>query len=169
MTLQSIDNKIHTIRNTMVMLDFDLAKLYQVETRALKQSIKRNMDRFPNDFMFHLTKQEWQEVITNCDNLLETAKYSPSRPYAFTEQGVAMLSSILKSKTAILINISIMRTFVLFRRYATQHNDLDQKIRNLEEKFDQKFRDVHDVISYLLKQERLPDNEKNRNVIGYKL
>ena len=92
MTLITIENKIHTIRETMVMLDFDLTTLYQVETRALKQSVKRNIDRFPEDFMFHLSKQEWLELVTNCDKLSDTNKFSPSRPFAFTEQGVAMLS-----------------------------------------------------------------------------
>ena len=82
------------------MLDFDLAELYQVETRTLKQAVKRNLDQFPADFMFQLSKPEWQEVITNCDNLSENAKYLPVTPSAFTEQGVAMLSGVLKSKQA---------------------------------------------------------------------
>ncbi len=89
------------------MLDFDLAKLYQVETRVLKQAVRRNMERFPNDFMFQLNKKEWNELITICDNLPENIKFSPSMPFAFTEQGVAMLSSVLKSKKA--INLSFLR------------------------------------------------------------
>ena len=93
-----ITSKIYFIRNEKVMLDFDLAELYEVETRALKQAVKRNITRFPDDFMFQLTKEEWQEVITNCDNLPSKYKYSPITPNAFTEQGVAMLSSVLNSE-----------------------------------------------------------------------
>ena len=97
MELQVLQEKIVTLRGIKVMLDFDLAQLYEVETRVLKQSIRRNSFRFPIDFMFELTKKEWSEVITNCDNLPENIKYSPKPPFAFTEQGVAMLSSVLKS------------------------------------------------------------------------
>ncbi len=86
------------------MLDFDLAEMYEVETRALKQAVKRNLDRFPGDFMFQLTKTEWLEVITFCDNLSDSIKFSPVTSYAFTEQGVSMLSSVLKSKKALKVN-----------------------------------------------------------------
>ncbi len=102
MEIGLLKQQIFTIRGYPVMFDFHLATLYQVETRVLKQAVKRNIFRFPSDFMFQLTKAEWQEVITNCDNLLpETAKFSPSIPSVFTEQGVAMLTSVLKSKPAV--------------------------------------------------------------------
>lgn len=100
-----IRSKIFEVRKQKVMLDFDLAQMYSVENRALKQAVKRNRDRFPEDFMFELSKMEWQELITNCDKLPDTVKFSPATPYAFTEQGVAMLSSILKSKKAIQLII----------------------------------------------------------------
>jgi hypothetical protein len=116
MDLAVLQTKIHQVRGEKVMLDFDLAKLYDVETRVLKQSVRRNSFRFPEDFLFQLTKKEWLEVITNCDNLPENLKYSPQPPYAFTEQGVAMLSSVLKSEKAVLVNIAIMRTFVEIRK-----------------------------------------------------
>lgn len=90
-----IQEKIYAIRGKNIMFDFDLAKMYQVETRVLKQAVKRNHDRFPSDFMFQLAKPEWTEVITNCDNLPDSIKFSPVIPSAFTEQGVAMLSSVL--------------------------------------------------------------------------
>ena len=109
MELQIIQNKIYEIRGIRVMLDFDLANLYDVETRVLKQAVKRNINRFPEDFMFELTKNEWQEVITICDNLPETIIHSPATAFAFSEQGVAILSSVLRSKKAIEVNISIMR------------------------------------------------------------
>src|SRR6185295_15580131 len=98
MQLQKIQTKIYEIRAQKVMLDFDLAELYEVENRSLKQAVKRNKDRFPDDFMLQLTKEEWQELITNCDKLPESVKFSPATPFAFTEQGIAMLSSVLKSK-----------------------------------------------------------------------
>ena len=107
MQLQTIQSRIYEVRGQKVMLDFDLAELYDVENRALKQAVKRNIDRFPADFMFQLTKPEWQELITNCDKLPEGVKFSPATPFAFTEQGVSMLSSILRSKKAIQVNIAM--------------------------------------------------------------
>ncbi len=101
MQLRLIQNLIYEIREQKVVLDFDLAILYETETRTLKQAVKRNRVRFPKDFMFQLNKKEWQELITICDNLPEGIKYSPALPYAFTEHGVTMLASILKSKKAI--------------------------------------------------------------------
>ena len=106
MNLTVLQSKIHFIRGEKVILDFDLANLYEVETRVLKQSVRRNEYRFPEDFMFKLSNSEWKEVVTNCDNLPESIKYSPQSPFAFSEQGVAMLSSILKSKKAVETNIA---------------------------------------------------------------
>lgn len=91
MELLKIENKIYEVKRQKVMLDFDLAEMYEVENRALKQAVKRNLDHFPSDFMFQLTKPEWYELITICDNLPEGVKFSPATPFAFTEQGVAML------------------------------------------------------------------------------
>ncbi len=122
MELQVIQNKIYELRGLKVMLvpiaiGIDLAELYEVETRALKQAVKRNIERFPEDFMFQLSKAEWKKLITICDNLPEGIKFSPATPFAFTEQGVAMLSGVLKSITAIQVNISIMRAFIVLRQY----------------------------------------------------
>jgi DNA polymerase III delta prime subunit len=162
MELQIIQNKIIEIRGHKVMLDFHLAELYEVETRALKQAVKRNMERFPEDFMFILTKDEWKEVITNCDNLPSTIKFSPAVPFAFTEQGVAMLSSVLKSKKAIAVNISIMRAFALLRQYLSDYKNLKQSIEALEKEMNLKFKDIYEALNFLLspKSERKP--------IGYK-
>lgn len=135
MELQTIQSRIYEIRSQKVMLDFDLAEMYEVETRVLKQAVRRNAYRFPEDFMFELTKKEWQELITICDNLPEGIKFSPASPFAFTEQGVAMLSSVLKSKKAVEVNIAIMRTFVLVRQYALSHKDLTEKLKKLERKY----------------------------------
>jgi len=150
-----------------MLLDFDLAEMYEVETRALKQAVKRNIDRFPEDFMFELTKAEWQELITNCDNLPITIKFSPVTPYAFTEQGVAMLSSILKSKKALQVNIAIMRAFVFMRQYALSHKDLTEKIKELETLYDKQFADVYDAINYLLKKDHQQTEQRKRKRIGF--
>ncbi|MEE1947200.1 ORF6N domain-containing protein [Pedobacter sp. KR3-3] len=169
MELQTIKNKIYEIRNQKVILDFDLSALYETETRALKQAVNRNMDRFPEDFMFQLTKTEWSELITKSDNLSPTAKFSPSRPYAFTEQGVAMISSVLKSKKAIEVNISIMRAFVLIRQYALSHRELTDKLQEMEARFDQQFSDVYEALTFLMDKNDQETNQKQREKIGYKI
>lgn len=168
MQLQKIETKIYEVRGQKVMLDFDLSDMYQVENRALKQSVKRNINRFPNDFMFQLTKSEWKEVITNCDNLPEGVKFSPATPFAFSEQGVSMLSSILKSKKAIQVNIAIMRAFVLIRQYALSHKDLTDKLKELETKYNKQFKDVYEAINYLLQKDKKEIEQKYRKKIGYK-
>lgn len=169
MELKTIQSRIHEIRGQKVMLDFDLAEMYQVETRVLKQAVKRNLDQFPDDFMFQLSKQEWQEVITNCDNLLpQTAKFTPTTPLAFTEQGVAMLSGVLKSKKAKQVNIAIMRAFVFLRQYALSHKDLTDKLKQLESKYDQQFKDVYDAINFLLNKDQLATQQQSRKQIGFK-
>jgi hypothetical protein len=168
MQLQKIQSKIYTVRNQNVMFDFDLATLYQVETRVLKQAVRRNLDRFPDDFMFELSKKEWDELITICDNLPENIKYSPSRPFVFTEQGVAMLSSVLRSKAAIEINISIMRAFVYIRQNALTYKDLSEKLNQLESKYNQQFKDISEAINFLLNKEIKESEKKLRKKIGYK-
>lgn len=168
MQLKEVQNKIYELRGQKVMLDFDLAELYEVETRALKQAVKRNQDRFPEDFLFVLTKNEWRELITNCDKLPENIKYSPSPPFAFTEQGIAMLSSVLKSKKAIQVNIAIMRAFVLMRQYALSHNDLTKKLKEIETKYDKQFKDVYEAINYLLQKDKRQTDQSTRKQIGYK-
>jgi len=149
------------------MLDFDLAEMYEVENRALKQAVKRNLDRFPNDFMFQLTRKEWQELITNCDKLPEGVKFSPATPFAFAEQGVSMLSSVLKSKKAIQVNIAIMRAFVFIRQYALSHRDLTEKLKELENKYDKQFEGVYEALDYLIKKDKQQDNQKERKRIGF--
>ncbi len=168
MKLQKVENKIYNVRNQNIMFDFDLALLYEVETRVLKQAVRRNLDRFPEDFMFKLTNKEWKEVITICDNLPENIKFSPATPFAFTEQGVAMLSSVLKSKKAIAINISIMRAFVYIRQYALTHKNLSEKLNQLENKFNKQFKDISEAINFLLHKDLGEKEQKSRKKIGYK-
>lgn len=147
-----IENQIFVIREKKVMIDRDLASLYEVQTKALNQAVKRNADRFPNDFMFQLSDEEKLELVTNCDRL-KRLKYATTNPYAFTEQGVAMLSSVLNSQRAIHVNIEIMRTFTKLREMALTHKDLSIKIDQMERKFekhDKQFKIVFDTLRNLL-------------------
>ncbi len=144
-----IQSKIFSFRNRKVMLDRDLAELYGVETKVFNQAVKRNIERFPDDFMFKLTKKEKQEVVTNCDHL-QILKFSPQLPYAFTEQGVTMLSCVLNSKRAIHVNIQIVRAFTRLRELMIEHKDLRQKIEQMEKKYDYQFKVVFEVRRNLL-------------------
>lgn len=164
MELQLIQQKIYDIRGCRVMLDFDLASLYDVETRTLKQAVRRNLSRFPNDFMFQLKKDEWTELITICDKLPKSVKYSPALPMAFTEQGVAMLSSVLRSPTAIEINISIMRAFVMIREMALGYDELLKRIEQLEMSTNAQFSEIYQALTELMKKPEKVD----RNPIGYR-
>ena len=144
------------------MLDRDLAELYRVKTKILNQAVKRNSTRFPDDFMFKLTEKEKDEVVTNCDHLQEL-KYSYQLPLAFTELGVAMLSSVLTSKKAVQINMQIMRAFVHLKEMISSHKELRNKIKELESKYDHQFQVVFDVIKKLLEP-----NKKRTAKIGFR-
>jgi len=150
-----IEDLIMEIRGTRVLLDADLAKLYGVTTGALVQAVKRNLERFPEDFMFKLTTEEHvvlksQFVISKTDR--RGGRRTP--PYAFTEQGVAMLSSVLRSPLAAQVNVSIMRAFVRLRRFALSHDELARRLDTLEKTFDQKFSIVFEAIQAMLEGER---------------
>ncbi|MGV3685024.1 MAG: ORF6N domain-containing protein [Daejeonella sp.] len=162
-------SKIFYIRKQKVMMDFDLAILYQVETRSLKQAVKRNILRFPADFMFQLTKHEWQELITICDKLPPKAKFSPSTPFVFTEQGVAMLSSILNSERAIHVNIQIIRIFTKLRMILTDNTEIRLEIEKIKTKLDNQDKNMEIVFRYLdelLEKKERPLQPRKR--IGYK-
>ena len=169
MQIANIESRIYEIRGQKVMLDFDLAELYEVETKVLNQSVKRNIDRFPPDFMIQITRQEYNFLRSQFVTL-ETGrgKYAKYLPYAFTEQGVSMLSSVLNSPKAIQINIQIIRAFVFLRQYALSHSDLTVKLRELESKYDKQFKDVYDAINFLLQKDHLASVQKQRRKIGYK-
>jgi hypothetical protein len=146
---ERIDNAIPLVRGEKVMLDADLAQLYEVETRSPVQAVKRNLDRFPKDFMFQLSVEKFDDLRS------QTVISSPwggrrYPPYAFTEQGVAMLSSVLSSRRAVQINIEIMRAFVRLRRILASHADLARKLDVLEKKYDAQFRVVFDAIRELM-------------------
>ncbi len=154
-----IEQRIFLIRGQKVMLDRDLAELYNVPTHRLNEQVKRNIKRFPADFMFKLSSREKEEVIANCDNL-SRMKFSPSLPFAFTEQGVAMLSSVLNSERAIAVNIHIMRTFTRLRKLMLEHKDLHQKITALERKYNRKFSAIFEAIRQLLTPPTPPTKPK---------
>lgn len=126
-----IQNMIFTIRSNQVMIDRDLAEMYQVQTKVLNQAVKRNEDRFPETFRFQLTEKEKDELVTICDRF-ENLKHSSANPYAFTEQGVAMLSTVLRSKIAVKVSIKIMEAFVKMRKFLESNSGLFQRIEHLE-------------------------------------
>ena len=153
--IELIASKIYFIRNMKVMLDRDLAELYEVETKALKQAVRRNIDRFPADFMFELTKDEYQSLRSQIVTL-KRGQHSKYAPFAFTEHGVLMLSSVLNSERAIQVNIQIVRTFTKLREMLSTHKDLKRKIESMEKKYDQQFQVVFEAIKQLLSEEDKP-------------
>jgi len=150
--IQKISQKIYFIRGHRVMLDVDLARLYGVETGALNRAVRRNRLRFPEDFMFQLTESEEEFLRCQIGISRETTKHGGRRylPLVFTEQGVAMLSSVLHSERAVLVNVEIMRTFVRLREILLSHQDLARQLSELEKKYDSNFRVVFDAIRELM-------------------
>ena len=147
--LAKVERRIFLVRGQKVMLDFDLAELYGVETRALKQAVRRNLDRFPADFMFELSTAEIKNLVSQ--TVIPTrGKLGGATPMAFTEQGVAMLSSVLRSSRAVQVNIAIMRTFVRLREMLLSNAELARKLAALENKYDAQFKVVFDAIRELM-------------------
>lgn len=170
--IRSIQNRIYELRGERVMFDFDIADLYEVETRVLNQAVKRNIQRFPADFMFQLTKEEWENlmsqiVISSHNNWGGVRKL----PYAFTEQGVAMLSGVLKSDKAIQMNIAIMRAFVEIRRVLLQENDLREQMKLIKERLgehDAQLNQIYDAMENLLDEKAAQRKWDDRERIGFK-
>jgi hypothetical protein len=168
MELELIKNSILDIRGKRVILDYELAKLYEVETKALKQAVRRNIDRFPEDFMFQLTKEEWKLLRTQSVTLeIGKGHYPKYLPFAFTEQGVAMLSAVLNSQRAIQVSIQIMRAFVLMRQWALEYHDLQEKLTDLEKRFGQKFTDIEQVLNYMIQKDQKQMQQGERKKIGF--
>ena len=178
MQLQLIQNRIYDIRGEKVMLDFDLAQLYEVETRVFNQAIKRNVENFPEDFMFQITNEEWKEIsssqIVMIDNLPKnrTGKYLP---YAFTEHGVTMLASVLRSPKARKMNIAIVRAFIALKKFATKNNSVIELVRELHGRIDEhdaQLKSIYDAIENLLdikEDEKVKQrNWELRERIGFK-
>ncbi|MBR1907378.1 ORF6N domain-containing protein [bacterium] len=155
--IQVIESKIYIIRNMKVMLDFDLAKLYEVETKRLNEAVKRNIERFPGDFMFQLTKDEWNNLRSQIATANPNVQKIRSIPFAFTEHGTLMLSNVLNSKKAINVSIQIIRVFDKLKQFAISQNELSGRIENLEKAFinyakgnNENIADMKNAINYLL-------------------
>lgn len=163
MELQIIQNKIFEIRGMRIMLDFDLAELYQVETKNLKRAVKRNIERFPDDFMFELTADEWE--ILRCN--FGTSNWGGTRylPFAFTEQGIAQLSSVLNSPLAIQVNISIIRAFVTLRKFALGYAELNQKLEIFMLETNMQFNEIYQALTELANTREQDDKPRRR--VGY--
>ena len=162
MEIEVIQNKIFEIRGCKVMLDFDLALMYDIENKRLKASVRRNINRFPEDFMFELTEMEF----TNLRTKFSSSSYGGLRYmlFAFTEQGIAMLSSVLNSEKAIEVNISIIRAFVTFRQFSLTYSELKDRIAAIENQFP----DIYKALNYLVDKDAVTKNNEQRNKIGYK-
>ncbi|MBN1974274.1 MAG: ORF6N domain-containing protein [Sedimentisphaerales bacterium] len=153
--IERIQQCIYLIRRQKVILDKDIAVLYGVKPIALRQQVKRNIDRFPPDFMYQLTDEEVDILLSQ--NVIPSRKsLGGYNPYAFTEQGVAMLSSVLRSKRAVEVNIAIMRTFVKLREFLTDNALLRQKIESMERKYDERFEQIFTVLEYMIAEEAAP-------------
>ena len=168
MHIQQIESKIHEIRGQKVMLDYDLADLYEVETRALNQAVKRNIDIFPSDFMFQLTKNEWERMSSQIVMTSLNKRPKTALPYAFTEHGVTMLANVLKSNKARLTSIAIVRAFITLKKFISNYNEISETLKELENKYNQQFKDVYEAINYLLNKEKQEISQKERKRIGYK-
>jgi len=162
MELQIIQNKIFEIRGNRVMLDFDLAEMYEVETRVLNQAVKRNVKRFPFDFMFQLTNLEFENLISQF--VISSWGGVRKLPFAFTEHGVTMLASVLRSEKAIEINIQIVRAFIALRQYALGYAELNQKLENFMLETNMQFNDIYQALTEMADKKEI---EKPRNPIGY--
>ena len=183
--IQSIQNRIYELRGERVMLDMDLAAPYDVETKVLNQAVKRNNKRFPDDFMFRLTIIEWNAMRSQFVTASQNTAMMPSQivtasqskrntnvtPYAFTEQGVAMLSGILNSDTAINMNIAIMRAFVSIRRLTLSHMDLKQQLQEIKDRIgehDVQLNEIYDAMENLMDEKIAQKSWEERERIGFK-
>jgi phage regulator Rha-like protein len=181
--IQSIQNRIYEIRGERVMLDFDLAALYEVETKVLNQAVKRNIKRFPGDFMFRLTLAEWQVMRSQIVTASESSMFLQSKsigqrkrntnitPFAFTEQGVAMLSGVINSDKAINMNIAIMRAFVEVRKVLVQQTDLKEQLKQIKERLgehDVQLNQIYDAMENLLDEKAAQRKWEDRERIGFK-
>jgi hypothetical protein len=182
MQLQVIQNKIYELRGQKVIFDFDLAELYQVDTKVFNQAVKRNMDRFPRDFMFRLTAKEWKlmrsQFVTASSNILSPGLSSAqikrnitAIPYVFSEHGVTMLASVLRSDRAIKMNIAIVRAFVAMREYTKYYKELSDQLSEIRQRMgehDVQLNNIYDAIENLLDQKQEEKTWSDRDPIGFK-
>lgn len=151
------------------MLDFDLAELYEVETKRLNESVKRNIERFPDRFMFRLTIREWEGMRSQISTASDQNKRNiKETPYAFTEHGVTMLSSVLRSKKAIEVNIAIVEAFIALKEFALNYQFLAKKLKELEHRYNQQFEDVYQAINFLIEKDKQEVEQDERRRIGFR-
>jgi phage regulator Rha-like protein len=170
MNLAVLQTKIYETRGEKVMLDFDLAMLYEVETRVLNQAVKRNIIRFPDDFMFRLTISEWESMRSQIVTASQSKRNIGVTPFAFTEQGVAMLSSVLKSEKAVLVNIAIMRTFVEIRKKLSFQSEISQQMLSFKNEIEERLgeHDVQLLEIYTIMEQYLDKKSKQITIEGFK-
>jgi hypothetical protein len=174
MELMIIQKKIYELRGRKVILDFDLAGLYEVETRVMNQNVKRNSDRFPEDFMFQLTAVEWEHISSSQTVMMEKLPKNRTGtylPYAFTEHGVTMLASVLKSKKAVQMNLAIVRAFISLRQYFLNYKELADQIHELRQKtgeHDAQLSQIYIAIENLLDDKSMQKTWEDRQRIGFK-
>ena len=174
-TTEQAKKEIYTIRGQRVMLDSDLANLYEVETKVLNQAVKRNPDKFPKSFMFQLTKEEFEKVVTNCDHL-QNLKYRPTLPYVFTEHGVLMLANVINSKKAVAVSIQIVEAFLKLRDHVLTKNPIETRIEELQkllmlhiENNDNKFSEHEQAIRQIaMALNSLIESPKETKEIGFR-
>jgi hypothetical protein len=166
MELTTIKNSIHEIRGKRVILDYELAKMYEVETKYLKRTVRNHLKRFPSDFMFELSTEEWQNLRCN----FSTSSWGGKRylPFAFTEQGVAMLSGLLNSDLAVEMNIAIMRAFVMMRQWSLTYQELAERLEELERSHGKRFDGIEQVLNYFIQKEKQSAQQRQRKQVGYK-
>ena len=157
-----ISDRIYTMRNEQIIIDRDLAELYGVETKRLNEQVKRNSERFPSDFMFQINDNEKNELVAKCDRF-NSMKHSTVNPYAFTEQGVYMLSSVLKSKKAIEVNISIIRTFKKLREFSKHYNALAKQLIEIDRKHNKQYKELKKALDELIATSEVVDEK----IIGF--
>ncbi len=169
MQLAHIQQKIYEVGGQKVMLDFDLAEMFEIETKRLKEQVRRNIERFPKDFMFTLTKSEWDALRSQIATLNGgRGQYPKYLPFAFTEHGVTMLASVLRSERAVQMNIAIVRAFVAMRQIAGHYDEMITIIAELEQKMNHKFKDVWQALNFLLDRREEQGEWEDRTLIGFK-
>jgi len=168
MQIEKIQTNIYENRRIKVMLDFDLAELYEVETRALNQAVKRNIDIFPDDFMFKLSLTEWESMSSQIVMTYPVKRPKTALPFAFTEHDVTMLANVLKSSKARQTSIAIVRAFITLKKFVLNYNELSEKLQELESRYNKQFKDVYDAINFLLQKDNQETEQKQRKRIGFK-
>lgn len=171
MEISLIQNKIYEVRGYKVMLDFDLAEIYEVETRILNQAVKRNTERFPNDFMFRLTSKEWATMSSQFVMTYPKKRPKTAFPFAFTEHGVTMLASVLKSDRAVKMNIAVVRAFIALRQFAVNYDKLAREIATLKEiagSHNKQLNQIYDVLKNMMTEKGKQKKWEEREQIGFK-